>query len=60
MSQVMTTEGLVERTQLTAKDEVFEDASSRTIATEWYLGGKLVRRDVWVSGLAPLPVGVDA
>lgn len=59
MSQVMTTEGLLERAQLQARDEVFEDDTSRTLATEWYLGDKLVRRDVWVNVLTPVSMGAS-
>jgi hypothetical protein len=48
---VHTVDGLVERSELEAKDIIFEDDNSRTVATEWYLGGRLVRRDVHVSVL---------
>lgn len=48
---VHTTEGLIERDQLQAKDIISEEDNARVIATEWYLGEKLVRRDVHVSVL---------
>jgi hypothetical protein len=52
MSQVHTTKGLIDRDRLTPKDIVTEDANSRAIATEWFLGDELVRRDVAVSILS--------
>ena len=55
MTQVHTTEGLVDRALLSVKDITTEDDNSRAIATEWYLGDKMVRRDVAVSMLR----GVD-
>ena len=51
MAKVHTVLGLVERDQLTVKDVISEDNSSRVIATEWYLGEQLVRRDVNVNVL---------
>lgn len=55
MTQVHTTEGLVDRALLSVKDITTEDDNSRAIATEWYLGDKMVRRDVAISMLR----GVD-
>lgn len=53
---VYTTDGLVERSRLEVKDVVNNDRGSRAIATEWYLDGRLVRRDVNVSILNPASV----
>lgn len=47
--QVQTTKGLVAREQLTAKDVIEEHDNARVVATEWFLGDELVRRDVHVS-----------
>ena len=52
---VATTKGLVDRSLLAVKDIVTEEQNARIIATEWYLDGELVRRDVWVS----LLIGVE-
>lgn len=46
---VHTTKGLIERDQLEAKDIISEQDNARVIATEWFLGDELVRRDVHVS-----------
>jgi hypothetical protein len=46
MSKVHTTKGLIDRDLLTVKDIVSEDENSRAVATEWFLDGELVRRDV--------------
>ena len=46
---VQTTKGMIERDKLVVKDIVSEDDNSRAIATEWFLGDELVRRDVTVS-----------
>lgn len=51
--KVYTTKGLVERSELTVKDVVNESENARECATEWYLGGELVRRDAWVNVLRP-------
>lgn len=48
---VHTTKGLIERDQLTAKDIIEEHDNARVIATEWFMGDELVRRDVHVSVL---------
>jgi hypothetical protein len=52
MSQVHTTKGLVERDLLTVQDIVDEGDNYRSIATEWFLNGELVRRDAAVSILS--------
>jgi hypothetical protein len=49
MAKVHTIKGLIDRDQLTVKDIVSEDENSRAVATEWFLDGELVRRDVAVS-----------
>jgi hypothetical protein len=49
MTQVHTIKGLIDRDRLTVKDVVAEDDNSRAIATEWFLDGEMVRRDVAVS-----------
>lgn len=46
---IYTTKGLVERDQLEVKDVISEEDNARVIATEWYLNGELVRRDVNVN-----------
>lgn len=51
MHQVDTAKGLIDRDRLTVKDIMREDDNSRAIATEWYLGDELVRRDVTVAVL---------
>lgn len=55
MSKVITTKGIIERELLEVKDIVFEEINARVIATEWYLSGELVRRDVNVNILS----GID-
>lgn len=52
MSQVHTIKGLIDRDQLTVKDIISEEPNARVIATEWFLGNELVRRDVAVSILS--------
>jgi hypothetical protein len=56
MADVFTTKGLLPREMLTVKDIVSDEANARVIATEWYLGDELVRRDVNVNILAGLAV----
>jgi hypothetical protein len=56
---VHTTEGLVEREQLQTKDIITEEDNARVIATEWYMGEKLVRRDVHVSILRGQSLGTE-
>lgn len=57
--KVHTTEGLVERDQLQAKDIITEEDNARVVATEWFLGEKLVRRDVHVSILRGHSLGAE-
>lgn len=59
MTQVHTTKGLIDRDLLSVKDITTEDDNSRAIATEWYLDGELVRRDVAVSMLRGVDVFGD-
>jgi hypothetical protein len=56
--KVQTSLGLVDRACLTVKDVIEESDMARVVASEWYFGGELVRRDVWVNGLRPLEIGV--
>lgn len=49
MIKVHTAIGLIDRNLLTVRDVVSEYGNSRAIATEWFLDGELVRRDVAVS-----------
>lgn len=52
--KVQTTKGLLDRSQLEVKDVVVEEDNARITATEWYLSGELVRRDVNVNVLRGL------
>lgn len=56
---VHTTKGLVEREQLQAKDIIEEHDNARVVATEWFLGDEMVRRDVHVSILRGLDVASE-
>lgn len=56
MSLVHTTKGLIERDRLEVKDITTEGDNDRAIATEWFLDGELVRRDVAVSMLSGVAV----
>lgn len=58
--KVQTAEGLIERAALTVKDIVSEGDNSRVTATEWYLGERLVRRDVWMNVLCAQEIGGKA
>jgi hypothetical protein len=49
MSKVHTIKGLIDRDLLTVKDIVDEGDNYRSVATEWFLDGELVRRDAAVS-----------
>lgn len=60
MSKVFTIKGLVDREALEVLDIITETSNSRDIATEWYLDGELVRRDVAVSILAPVATTIEA
>lgn len=53
---VHTTQGLIERQRLEVKDVTVEEDNARVTATEWYLGGQLVRRDVHVNILRGQPI----
>ena len=57
--KVQTTKGLVEHTDLTVKDIAGFDEQSRVMATEWYLGDEMVRRDVWVNLLRNMEIGAS-
>jgi hypothetical protein len=57
--KVHTIKGLIDRDRLDVKDIVTEEETCRVIATEWYHGDELVRRDVWVSLLTGQAVGVE-
>ena len=46
---VQTTKGLIERDTLEVRDIVEEHDNARVNATEWFLSGELVRRDVNVN-----------
>jgi hypothetical protein len=59
-AQVHTIKGLIDRDRLTVTDIVSEDDNSRAIATEWFLDGELVRRDVAVSSFAARLAGEQA
>lgn len=52
--QVMTTKGPLELDALRVVDVIEVTENSRKIATEYYLGDELVRRDVAASMLMPL------
>ena len=47
--KVQTIDGLIDRDRLEARDIITEETNARVVATEWYLGDKMVRRDVHVS-----------
>lgn len=49
MSLVYTAVGEIERDRLEIKDVISEDDKCRVSATEWYLDGIMVRRDVNVN-----------
>jgi hypothetical protein len=52
MNQVHTIKGLIDRDRLNVKDIISDEPNARVIATEWFLGDELVRRDVAVSILS--------
>jgi hypothetical protein len=56
--KVSTAKGEIDRGELTPRDIVVENENARVMATEWYLAGELVRRDVWVNPLRALTMGV--
>lgn len=49
MSLVQTSVGLVNKDKLVVKDVVTNEENARVLATEWFLEGILVRRDVNVN-----------
>ncbi len=46
---VQTNKGLIDRDLLNVKDVAEDHENARIIATEWFLDGELVRRDVNVN-----------
>lgn len=52
--KVITTKGLIEFSELEVKDTIELGENHRKIATEYYLDGELVRRDVAISALRGL------
>ena len=54
---VETAVGMIERDRLTVKDFVTEGENHRTIATEWYLDGQMVKRDCHVVILRTQAIG---
>ena len=52
--KVLTTKGLVDFEALTVRDVVEIGDNHRKVASEFYLGDELVRRDVAVSMLRPV------
>lgn len=59
MPKVNTTKGLIDRDLLEATDIVSDEDNARVIATEWFLDGELVRRDVAVSILSGQALGSE-
>jgi len=56
--KIHTTRGLIELEQLDVRDHVEYHDNARVIATEWFLGDEMVRRDVWASVLRGLSTEV--
>lgn len=56
---VQTTKGLIERDALDVRDIVEEHDNARVNATEWFLEGELVRRDVNVNVLRGAELGSE-
>lgn len=56
---VQTTKGLIERDTLEVRDIVEEHDNARVNATEWFLDGELVRRDVNVNVLRGAELGSE-
>ena len=52
--KIQTIKGLIDRSDLEVKDVIVEEDNARITATEWYLSGELVRRDVNVNVLRGL------
>lgn len=57
---VQTIDGMIEKDLLTIKDVIEDGDNCRVTATEWYLGDKLVRRDVNVNILRGLDASSSA
>lgn len=57
MGMVQTGAGLLPRAELEVKDIVEEGPNHRSIATEWYYKGELVRRDAHVMVLQGQSLG---
>ncbi len=57
--KVYTKNGLVDRDLLTVTDVTTNEPNARITATEWYLDGELVRRDVHVNVLTPQAMGTE-
>lgn len=55
--KVLTTKGLIERSDLDVKDIVEETDDARILATEYRFGGELVKRSVFIDGFRPLEMG---
>ena len=56
--KVLTTKGPVELDKLEVRDVVDVCDNTRKVASEFYLDGELVRRDVAVSMLMPPKLGI--
>lgn len=72
MTQVFSTKGVIEiapapapvstdhqHGRYTVRDIVSWEGGARVIATEWYEGDELIRRDAWASILVGHEVGAD-
>ena len=59
LGMVHTIKGLIARDLLTTIDTVTEEPNARAIATEWFLDGEIVRRDVAVSILQGQSIFVE-
>ena len=46
MALVQTEKGYIDSSELSVKDVIAMEDNVRTIATEWYFGSELVRRDL--------------
>jgi len=46
MALVQTGKGYIDSSELSVKDVIAMEDNVRTIATEWYFGSELVRRDL--------------
>ena len=59
MSLVQTTRGLIDSGSLVVKDVIEIHENARVVATEWFLGDELVRRDVNVNVLRGVELGSE-